>query len=117
MGEIMQHKVFTVVGNTVDEEKYACKIKKALMEAGYTVYAVGKELMTLDEIPAPSIEVLDLCINPNKGLMLIKECSKPIERVLIQPGAGSDEIKALLDERGIPWLDDCALKGLEKMGK
>ena len=35
--EIMQKKRFVVVGDTLNEEKYACKIKHALREHGYQV--------------------------------------------------------------------------------
>ena len=35
--EIMQKKRFVVVGDTLNEEKYACKIKHALLEHGYQV--------------------------------------------------------------------------------
>ncbi|MCS4465479.1 CoA-binding protein [Clostridium botulinum] len=39
------------------------------------------------------MEVLDLCINPIKGLDIVKEASKlGINKILIQPGAESNEI-------------------------
>lgn len=113
---LMDRKVFTVAGDTLNEDKYAYKIKGALLGAGYKVHCVGKELASLDEIPEEKIEVLDLCINPHKGLKLISECRKKIDAVLIQPGAGSDEIKALLDEKHIPYVEGCALKGLQARG-
>ena len=73
-------------------------------------------LTPTDEVPEEKIEVLDLCINPHKGLKLISECRKQIDAVLIQPGAGSDEIKALLDEKHIPYVEGCVLKGLQARG-
>lgn len=42
--EIMQQHTFAVAGDTLNEEKYAYKIKHGLLEHGYNVYSVGKEL-------------------------------------------------------------------------
>lgn len=113
LNEIMRSRVFTVLGDTLNEEKYAYRIKHALKDAGYTVHCVGKELASLNDVPEEEIEVLDLCINPVRGLAMIRECRKQIRVVLIQPGAGSDEIRQYLDQKNIPWLDGCALKALE----
>lgn len=114
--QLLQNKVFVVAGDTVNEEKYAFKIKKALQDSGYVVFSVGKELASIDDVPS-DFDVLDLCIHPVKGLELIKSCSKNIPAVIIQPGAGSDEIRALLGEKGVPFIDGCVLKGLESLGK
>lgn len=113
---LLEKKVFVVAGDTVNVEKYAFKIKKALEDAGYTVYTVGKTAASLDDVPG-SFDVLDLCINPVKGLELLKGCTKDIPAVIIQPGAGSPEISEYLDAEGIPFVDGCVLKGLESIGK
>ena len=42
---IMKLKNFVVVGNTINEEKYAYKIKEGLLKSGYNVECVGKELI------------------------------------------------------------------------
>lgn len=111
--DVMAQERFVIVGNTLDPEKYACRIKNAMLEAGYTVYAVGKELESINEVSG-DIDVIDLCINPVKGLALMKECEKSCKSVVIQPGAGSDELKAWLSEKGIDWSDDCLLIGLDR---
>ena len=43
--EIMNQKSFAVVGDTLNEEKYAYKIKTQLIAKGYKVSSVGKELV------------------------------------------------------------------------
>ena len=68
-----------------------------------------KELETLDEANG---DIVDLCINPKKGYDLLKNSSFNFKGVLIQPGAESKEIKELLEEKGIPYLEGCALVGL-----
>lgn len=109
--EIMQQKVFAVAGDTLNPEKYACKIKNALLEKGYTVHSVGKELASFNDVQG-DIDVIDLCINPVRGLNLIKECKKSFKCIVIQPGAESDELLAYLDENKIPYIKGCVLVGL-----
>lgn len=109
--EIMNESTFVVLGNTIDEEKYAYKIKHKLLEKGYKVYSVSKELKSINDVDADNF-ILDLCINPFKGLEYLKENKKSIKAVLIQPGAESDEIKNFLNEKGIPYLEGCALVGI-----
>ena len=109
--DVMKKDRFAVVGNTLAPEKYAYKIKEELLAAGYTVHGVGYELETLDQVPG-ELEVVDLCIRPERGLALLHACRKPIGCVVIQPGAGSDEIRELLTRQGIPFLDGCLLVGL-----
>ncbi len=110
--EVMGEKVFAVLGNTLDEEKYAAQIKNGLNQHGYKTYAVGKELKSLNEIPE-EIDIIDMCINPVKGLELLKEYDKKVKTVVLQPGAESDEIKELLEERNIDYLEGCLLVGLK----
>ncbi len=112
MKEIMDQKVFAVLGNTLDPEKYASIIKNAMLEKGYTVYAVGKELASLNDIPE-DIDVIDLCIHPVKGLALLKENKKPFRCIVIQPGAENPELIDYLEANHLPYLRGCLLKGLE----
>lgn len=109
--EVMQQRVFVVVGDTLNEEKYAAKIKKGMQECGYQVYAVGKELKSINDVPE-EIDIIDLCINPVKGLELMKECRKPFRNIVIQPGAESEELTAYLREKQLPYIDGCLLVGM-----
>ena len=110
--EVMQKKHFVVAGDTLNPEKYAFKIKEAMLQHGYEVVAVGKELASLNEVPG-EIEVLDLCIHPAKGIALLRECTKHIGGVVVQPGAESEEILSFLTEKEIPWMQGCLLVGLK----
>ena len=104
--QIMQMNAFAVVGDTLNPEKYAYKIKEGLLEQGYTVHSVGKELQSLNEIPG------DLDINPAKGIQLLRECRKPFRCIVIQPGAESPEILSYLQERNLPYIEGCLLVGM-----
>ena len=109
--EIMQQKTFAVLGDTLNEEKYAYKIKHAMLDAGYTVYSVGKELASINDIEE-EIDVIDLCIHPVKGLKLLQECKKNFKTICIQPGASDEALLAYLNENKIPYIDGCLLVGL-----
>lgn len=109
--EIMNQKTFAVAGNTTDDSTYAYKIKTGLLEKGYKVYAVGKELESFNEIPE-NIDIIDLCINPVKGLRLISECEIKFKTIVVQPGAGSDELFEYMDSHHIPYVEGCLLVGL-----
>lgn len=114
--DVMKFKNIVVVGNTLNEEKYAYKIKVELINNNYNVLAVGKELKSINDVNF-DIDVLDLCINPNVGLELLKENKKAIKVVVIQPGAESEEIIKFLNDNNIEFLEACLLIGLKLYGK
>ena len=97
--EIIQQETFALAGDTLNEEKYAYK-----------------ELAGFNDIP-DDIDIIDLCINPVKGLSLIKECTRPFKCIVIQPGAESDELLAYLDEKKLPYIQGCLLVGLSLYAK
>jgi len=114
--EIMEQKVFAVIGDTLNEQKYAYKIKNELIDHGYKVYSVGKELASINDIPE-DVDVIDLCINPAKGLKLLQECNKDYKYILIQPGAESEAILKYLQKSHSSFLEGCALVGLRLFSK
>ena len=114
--EVMQQQNFAVVGDTLNEEKYACQIKTKMRDRGYTVYPVGKELASLNDIEG-DLDVIDLCIHPAKGLKLMQECKKQFKTIVIQPGASSPELVAYLEENKLPYIDGCLLVGLSLYAK
>lgn len=109
--ETMKMKKFVVIGDTLNEKKYACKIKQKLLEKGYEVASVGKELGSINEVEF-DIDVLDLCINPKIGFKLLKENKKKFKNIVIQPGAESEEIIEYLEENKLPFIEGCLLVGL-----
>lgn len=114
--EIMQYDTFVVVGDTLNEEKYAYKIKKELINSNYKVYCVGKELKSLNDVEE-DIDIIDLCINPPAGLKLLRENKKNFKCMVIQPGAGSDEITKFLEENNYNYIDGCLLVGIRLYSK
>lgn len=109
--QVMEYNNIVVVGNTINEDKYAYKIKQALLSKGYNVQSVGKELQSINDVDF-DIDVLDLCINPNLGISLLKENKKEVKIVVIQPGAESAEIIQFLQENNIQYIEACLLLGI-----
>jgi uncharacterized protein len=114
--EIMNQNNFVVVGNTLSPDKYAAMIRKGLAEKGYTVAAVGKELVSINDVPF-DIDIIDLCINAKEGLRLLKENRKSFKYIVIQPGASGEELVKWLGDNRIPYLDGCLLTGLAIYGR
>lgn len=63
----MRYNVFVVIGDTLNEEKYAYKIKHELISSRYKVYSVGKELKSINDIEE-EIDIIDLCISTPAGI-------------------------------------------------
>lgn len=114
--EVMSYKTFVVCGNTIQEDKYAFKIKNALLEAGYNVFSVGKELSSINDVNE-EIDIIDLCINSTLGLKLLKENKKAFKMIIIQPGAESEELISYLKENDLPFMEACILVGLSLIKK
>lgn len=56
------------------------------------------------------MDVIDLIINPKDELVQMQQAADlGIGAVWIQPGAGSDEIRALCKEKGIAVYEGCVL--------
>ena len=118
--EFLEYKDWVVVGDVLNRLKYAYKILSSLKEAGFNVVGLNPSVKneeaysSLGDIPY-KIEVLNLCINPIKGIEILKEAHElKIDKVLIQPGAESDEILNFCRENGIQAIEGCTLVELRK---
>lgn len=113
--ELLNYKNWVVVGDVLKEGKYAFKILNQLKNAGFNVEGVnprdttGKICKSLGEVTF-DVDVIDLCINPVAGLKIVQDAENlNIERILIQPGAGSTDILSLCKNKGIIAIEGCAL--------
>lgn len=111
LDQVLKLNNFVIVGNTINEEKFAYKIKNELLKNGYNIASVGKELQSINDVNF-DIDVLDLCINPILGIKLLKENKKSVKVVIIQPGAESEEIKHYLNKENIEYIEGCLLLAL-----
>ncbi|QCX32810.1 CoA-binding protein [Caloramator sp. E03] len=101
ISEFKNKKVWAVVGNIHNKDKFAYKIYKFLKDKGYTVYPVdptGKNvdgektytsLLELPEVP----ESVNMVINPVKGIEYLNQIHQlDIKYLWFQPGAESMEL-------------------------
>ncbi|MDO5085294.1 MAG: CoA-binding protein [Erysipelotrichaceae bacterium] len=109
--EMMSYHSFAVVGKTLDESKYAYKIKEGLLKHGYQAFGVYSEYPSINAIEE-EIDIIVLCINPVLGLKFIQENKKPFKGIIIQPGAESEELLAYLKNEKITFIEGCVLVGL-----
>ena len=113
--ELLNYKDWVVVGDVLNTSKYASRIKAALKGADFNVVGVNPRDTTetiykaLKDVPY-KIEVVDLCINPITGLKIVEEAAElGIDKVLIHPGAESQDIINFCKEKGITAIEGCAL--------
>jgi predicted CoA-binding protein len=113
--ELLNFKNWIVVGDVNNSSKYAHKILISLKVSGFKVEGVnprdtsGTLRKSLNEVPY-KIDVIDLCINPITGLNVVKEAKEAgIDKILIQPGAESQEILDFCKSNGITAIEGCAL--------
>lgn len=113
--ELLNYKNWVVVGDVLNPSKYAYRILNSLKQADFNTEGVkpndrtGELYKSLKEVPY-TIDVIDLCINPGLGINIVKEASElKISKVLIQPGAESDEIIEYCKNNNIIAIEGCAL--------
>lgn len=122
-GTMMKYKDWVVVGDVLNESKYASRILRALKNADYNTSGVNPRVesdevyKSLKDVPF-KIDIVDLCINPRNGIEIVKEAKElGIDKIMIQPGAESNEILNYCRENNIEAVQDCALVQLRKIGK
>lgn len=118
--EFLDCKNWAVCGDVLNEAKYAHTISNKLEEYGYNVSKVNprtkrKEAYhSLKEI-RDNVEAINLCIHPKSGINLVKEAKDlNINKILIQPGAESEEIIEFCKDNDMQALEGCVLVELSK---
>lgn len=113
--ELLNYENWVVVGDVANSSKYAHRILNSLKGAGFNVEGVnprdtsGSIHKNLKDA-GYRIDVVDLCINPITGLNIMKEAKElGIDKVLIQPGAESEDILDYCRDNGITAIEGCAL--------
>ncbi|MCY6354315.1 CoA-binding protein [Clostridium sp. ZS2-4] len=113
--DFFNYENWVTVGKVSDQSKFAYKILKSLEAGKFKVEGVNpkddtnKIYKSLSDIPY-KIDIIDLCINPTEGIEIVKEAKKlNIDKILIQPGAESEEILDYCKSNGIVAIQGCAL--------
>jgi len=112
------NETVVVLGASPKPERYSNQAVRALVEHGHRVIPVHPLVKKIAGVPAvPALTQIDRAVNtitiyvgPERGRELIQEIIdlKP-DRVIMNPGTGSDEIETNLNDEGIPVLRACTL--------
>ncbi|BEP29980.1 CoA-binding protein [Helicovermis profundi] len=110
INEMLDKKVWAVVGATKNEAKFAYKIYKKLLSKGYTVYPVNPvydEIEgnicygSLEELPEKP-DCINVVVSPKRAIKPIEDAYKlGIEYIWFQPGAFDDETIKLANEKNL----------------
>jgi len=124
--DILAFRNWVVIGDVLNEKKYAYRIANRLKSENYTVHQLNpiKKIdgtyNNLESLVTEGvkIDIIDLVITPRIGLGILKEAEKlGLKRVLIQPGAESEEVLDFCKENEFEYLQGCILRELNKKGK
>ncbi|MDI3534176.1 MAG: uncharacterized protein PWQ82_541 [Thermosediminibacterales bacterium] len=108
--EMLNKKVWAVMGASTNPEKYGYKIYKKLKDKGYTVYPINpradkidgdKCYKGLDELPEVP-EVVNLVIPPKHTEKAVEKCIElGIKYLWMQPGAESENAIKSAEQAGL----------------
>ncbi|MDW7650698.1 MAG: CoA-binding protein [Bacillota bacterium] len=121
VSEMLDKKVWAVVGVSADRNKFGYKVYKKLKKSGYTVYAINPKLAELegdkvypDLASLPEVpDVVNCVVPPKVTTDIVSQCAKQgIQYVWMQPGADGREALALAKENNIEAQRACVLAQL-----
>jgi len=120
--QMLEKKIWAVVGASENPEKFGCKIYKKLKSEGYTVYPVNPNYKTIDgETCYSSLsalpekpDVVDMVVAPRHGKDVIIEAAKlGIKNIWFQPGTYNEEILGIARENNLNIVQGCVLVALK----
>ncbi|MGL4948620.1 MAG: CoA-binding protein [Mycoplasma sp.] len=105
-----------LLGDTEDETKKAYEIKALLKNKVKVLYCVDKDIDNLNNIPE-KIDLIILCMNKFKSKLLLDQYDNlsSVKYALFQPGAESEELIKLFDDKKITHSFGCVIKYYEDM--
>jgi len=122
--QMLDRKIWAVVGVSADKSKFGYKVYVKLKKAGYTVYGINpklnelegekvyKELSALPQKP----EVVNFVVPAAVTLNMVPECAQNgIRYAWLQPGSESPAALDLLREHEMEVLQGCVLTELRKL--
>lgn len=116
--DFLKYRNWVVAGDVLNEMKYAGRIYHKLNQRGYRVAGLHPKeenpsvFKSFQEIEGEDekYEVLNLVINPVRGLEIVKDAHEyGIKMVLAQPGARSYEIQDFCAKNGMEYVEGCTL--------
>lgn len=119
--QMLEKKIWAVVGANEDPEKYGNRIFRKLLSRGYKVYPVNPKYETIEGVPCykdlSSIpekpEVIDMVVSPKRGRPILEEAAQlGIRNIWFQPGTYDDELLEFAKSKGLTYVLACVLVAL-----
>ena len=116
--EYMNNAKVAILGASNKTDRYSYKALNMLLENGHEVFPVHPVLESInDQRVYPSlmdiddpIHTLTVYVGPRRITPLIPEILKlKPQRVILNPGTESEELKTALENAGIPYMEACTL--------
>lgn len=122
--EMLDKKLWVVVGVTGKKDRFGYKIWKTLKEFNYETYGVSPNYEELEgdtiypsvkDLPK-KVDVLDMVVAPKIAINILDEAKEAgIEYIWFQPGSYNDEVLEKAKELEFKILyDDCVYATLRK---
>jgi len=120
--EMLNKKVWAVIGATPDTEKFGYKIYKKLKNHGYTVYGVNPKYESLEgdklynslkDLPEKP-QCINMVVNPKIAMNMLDEIEElGIKYVWFQPGTFNEDVIDTAEGKGFSIVYyDCVLVAL-----
>jgi len=119
--EMLEKKVWAVIGANSSREKFGNRIYRKLKEKGYTVYPISPNFETIEgdkcyinltSLPETP-DVIDMVISPKTGLAVIEEAAGlGIKNVWLQPGTSDKALLKMIEEKEMNAVQACVLIAL-----
>jgi predicted CoA-binding protein len=116
--EIMKNQTVAVLGASPNPERFSNRAVKRLREKGHKVIPVNPGCVAIEGLPAvktlgeigEEVDTVCVYVGPSNIGGSIKDIVKlNPKRVIMNPGAESEELKKALREAGIPCTEACTL--------
>ncbi len=116
--EMLNKRVWAVVGANKNPEKYGNIIYRRLKEKNYVVYAVNPSCDLVDGDPCYASlsalpqkpDVINMVVSPKHGETYLREAGElGIKNAWFQPGTYDDSIMALTEELNLTAVQACVL--------
>jgi acyl-CoA synthetase (NDP forming) len=114
----MEFNSIAIIGASNDRSKYGNKAVRAYAAEGKTVYPVNPRESAVEGIPAyksvldipGDVDAASLYLPPRIGITVLEDVArKGIKRLLINPGAESEELLAKATSLGLDWSVACSI--------
>ena len=118
MTQETQQQNVVILGASHNPERYSNKAIKLLLEKGYTVIPVHPKKKVIEGIPVVNalkdisepVDTLTMYVGAARSHQMLDELAAlNLKRIIFNPGSESDEVEALMQQKGVEVVHGCTL--------